>query len=115
MSLDRIASFLDTSSADEGESEALGKEGDEAIEDAALSLARPVGKQLKVELQYIDQVIALGEAVKASQNEAKFLKLRELIESAEFHNQQLLIFTEHRDTLEHLRQRFEAIGYTAQN
>jgi len=65
-------------------------------------------------LEYVDRVIALGEVLRDSMQETKFLKLRELIESAEFHNQQLLIFTEHRDTLEYLRQRFEALGYTGQ-
>ena len=113
LSLDRIGSFLDSSTADEGESDG-GREGDETVEDAALALAQPAGKQLEKEIEYLDHVIALGEAVKTSQQEAKFLKLRELIESAEFHHQQLLIFTEHRDTLEYLRQRFEALGYTGQ-
>lgn len=114
ISPDRLASFLDVSTADELESDTPGREGDESVEDVVLSLAQPLGKQLDQELRYIDEVIALGETVKRSQQESKFLKLRELIESAEFHNQQLLIFTEHRDTLEHLRQRFEALGYTGQ-
>lgn len=116
LSIDKISAitaFLDSSTADEGESN-QGREGDEAVEDVALALLQPTDRQLQQELQYIDQVIALGETVKRSQQETKFLKLRELIESAEFHNEQLLIFTEHRDTLEHLRQRFEALGYTGQ-
>jgi len=58
--------------------------------------------------------MALGDQVRELQQETKFLKLRELIESADFRDQQLLIFTEHRDTLEYLRQRFEALGYTGQ-
>ncbi|MBX9721392.1 MAG: DUF3883 domain-containing protein, partial [Candidatus Obscuribacterales bacterium] len=114
LSLEKLASFLDSSTADESEADTSGREGDESIEDAALSLAQPGGQELAKELQYIDQVIRLGDIVKETQQEAKFAKLRELIESAEFHQQQLLIFTEHRDTLEHLRQRFEALGYTGQ-
>lgn len=114
ISLDRLTAFLDSSTADEGESDPQGREGDETIEDAALSLAQPAGKQLEKELEYLDRVIALGGSVMESQRESKFLKLRELIESAEFHNQQLLIFTEHRDTLDYLKQRFEALGYTGQ-
>jgi len=31
-----------------------------------------------------------------------------------FQHERLLIFTEHRDTLEHLQHRFEALGYTGQ-
>lgn len=114
LSIASIATFLDASTADENESESPGKEGDETIEQAILGLVNPSGKQLEEELRRIDEVITLGEIVLRSQQEAKFLKLRELIESAEFHNQQLLIFTEHKDTLDHLRQRFEALGYTGQ-
>ena len=58
--------------------------------------------------------MSLGDQVRELQQETKFMKLRELIESADFRNEQLLIFTEHRDTLEYLRQRFEALGYTGQ-
>ena len=36
------------------------------------------------------------------------------MDAAEFQHERLLIFTEHRDTLEHLQQRFEALGYTGQ-
>jgi SNF2 family DNA or RNA helicase len=114
ISLERISAYLDSSTADEGESDVMGQEGDEAVEDAALSLAKPAGKQLEKELEYLDNVIALGEDVKESQRESKFLKLRELIESAGFQHQQLLIFTEHRDTLDYLKQRFEALGYSGQ-
>jgi SNF2 family DNA or RNA helicase len=115
LSLDKITSYLDSSTADEYESDAGGPDSEEAVENQALSLARPSNAtQLKKELEYIDLVMSLGEQVRELQQETKFLKLRELIESAEFRNQQLLIFTEHRDTLDYLRQRFEALGYTGQ-
>jgi len=115
LSVDRIASYFDTSTADENSSEGEGYETEENMEAQALSLARPANAiQTRKELEYIDRVMSLGEQVRELQQETKFLKLRELIESAEFRNEQLLIFTEHRDTLEYLRQRFEALGYTGQ-
>src|ERR1022692_367007 len=115
VSLDRITSYFDTSTADEYEQDGDGYETEEGVESQALSLARPASAaQLRKELEYIDHVMALGDQVRELQQETKFLKLRELIESSEFRNQQLLIFTEHRDTLEYLRQRFEALGYTGQ-
>ena len=115
VSLDRIASYLDTSTADEYEQDGDGYETEEGVESQALSLARPAtAAQLRKELEYIDHVMSLGDQVRELQQETKFLKLRELIESSDFRNQQLLIFTEHRDTLDHLRQRFEALGYTGQ-
>ncbi len=115
VSLDRITSYFDTSTADEYEQDGDGYETEEGVESQALSLARPASAaQLRKELEYIDHVMFLGDQVREMQQETKFLKLRELIESSEFRNQQLLIFTEHRDTLEYLRQRFEALGYTGQ-
>ncbi len=112
---ERVASYLDTSTADENEPDAHGHESDEIIEDFALGLARPTNaEQIRKELEYLDRTMALGERIREAQQETKFLKLRELIESTEFRNQQLLIFTEHRDTLEYLRQRFDALGYTDQ-
>lgn len=115
ISLDRITSYFDTSTADEYEQDGDGYETEEGVESQALGLARPANAaQLQKELQYIDHVMSLGDQVRDLQQETKFLKLRELIESSEFRDQQLLIFTEHRDTLEYLRQRFEALGYTGQ-
>jgi superfamily II DNA or RNA helicase len=115
ISLDRITSYLDTSTADEYEQDGDGHETEEGVENQALSLARPTNAtQLQKELEYIDLVMSFGDQVRELQQETKFLKLRELIESADFRNQQLLVFTEHRDTLDYLRQRFEALGYTGQ-
>jgi superfamily II DNA or RNA helicase len=115
VSLEKITSYLDTSTADDYGQDGDGYETEEGVENQALALARPANaKQLQKELEYIDHVMALGDQVRELQQETKFLKLRELIESSDFRNQQLLIFTEHRDTLEYLRQRFEALGYTGQ-
>ncbi len=66
------------------------------------------------EIEKLDAVLQIGEEILASQGESKFSKLRELIESARFQNEQILIFTEHRDTLDYLRNRFEELGYTGQ-
>ena len=46
-----------------------------------------------------------------SGQEAKFTRVREVIESPEYRNQKLLIFTEHRDTLNYLQQRLAQLGY----
>ncbi|MBN2560835.1 MAG: DUF3883 domain-containing protein [Phycisphaerae bacterium] len=115
MSLDRVTDYFDNSTADENEPTEDGRETDERIEDHALAMATPTTTtHREKEIEYLDRIISLGQAVRESQHEAKFQKLRELIESAEFQQQKLLIFTEHRDTLEYLRQRFEALGYTGQ-
>jgi superfamily II DNA or RNA helicase len=114
-SLKEVIDYFDTSTADDSEPSSDGQESDEHIESAALDLAKPKNSaQLKKELEYLERTIELGESVKESFQEAKFFKLRELIESAQYQNEKLLIFTEHRDTLEYLIQRFEALGYTGQ-
>jgi SNF2 family DNA or RNA helicase len=114
-SLKEVIDYFDTSTADDSEPSSDGQESDEHIESAALDLTKPKNAaQLKKELEYLERTIELGESVKESFQEAKFFKLRELIESAQYQNEKLLIFTEHRDTLEYLIQRFEALGYTGQ-
>lgn len=115
ISLKDVIDYFDSSTADDSEPAADGQESDERIESAALDLVKPKdARQLQKELEYLERTIELGESVKASFQEAKFFKLRELIESAQYQNEKLLIFTEHRDTLEYLTQRFEALGYTGQ-
>jgi superfamily II DNA or RNA helicase len=112
---ERLLELLDTATADESEPTETGAESQERVEEQAMALAHPqTEKQLETELRYLDATIGQGEAILGKQCETKFLKLRELVDSAEFQHERLLIFTEHRDTLEHLQQRFEALGYTGQ-
>lgn len=70
--------------------------------------------QRAAELAMLDEILEMGREIMATQNESKFSKLRELIESAQFQNEQILIFTEHRDTLIYLHKRFEELGYGQQ-
>jgi SNF2 family DNA or RNA helicase len=113
--LERIIDHFDNSTADDGEPSEDGREADELFEEEALKWGKPRNPdQQKKELEYLARTIELGGKVRDSLQEAKFFKLRELIESAEFQNEKILIFTEYRDTLDYLRQRFEALGYTGQ-
>jgi superfamily II DNA or RNA helicase len=112
---ERVLEILDTATADESEPTETGVESQERIEDDALALRRPqTEKERLEELRRLDATIEMGEGILRDQCETKFLKLRELVDAAEFQHERLLIFTEHRDTLEHLQQRFEALGYTGQ-
>ena len=115
LSLEGVINHFDSSTADDNEPSEIGLESDEYVEGQILSLAQPVNsEQQRKEVEYLERIITLGEEVREAFNETKFVKLRELIESAEFQNEKLLVFTEHRDTLDYLRQRFEALGYTGQ-
>ena len=55
-----------------------------------------------------------AEAVYARGLESKFEKLRELLRSPEFEQEKVIIYTEHRDTLDFLMRRLEAMGYAGQ-
>ncbi len=114
-SAERLLEQFDTTTADDSEPTDRGTESQERVEEQALTLAKPQsGKQREKELAYLDEIIKQGEEILSAQYETKFLKLRELVDAAEFQHERLLIFTEHRDTLEHLQHRFEALGYTGQ-
>jgi len=114
-SAERLLEQFDTTTADDSEPTETGAESQERVEEQALALAKPqTEKQRDVELRYLDEIIKQGEGILSAQCETKFLKLRELVDAAEFQQERLLIFTEHRDTLEYLQHRFEALGYTGQ-
>src|SRR2546430_15124800 len=75
-----------------------------------LAAMRPrTATQLEQEILMIDGVLEQGRQVK---EDAKFAKLRELIDSPEYHREKVLVFTEHRDTLVYLQNQFAGMGYT---
>lgn len=105
---------LESKTADEEAAEE-GREENELAEERLLeavvvtSLADLVAEGEQVDLLRLLalQVLDLGQ-------ESKFLRLREIIADRRFAGERLIVFTEHRDTLEFLRQRLEALGYTGQ-
>jgi len=101
---------LDATTSEDHDPMGNGPEGDEKAELALLQTVRPGdAKRLREEIAQIDFVLGLGDKVR---EDAKFTKLRELIESPEYHREKLLIFTEHRDTLSYLQRQFQQLGYT---
>ena len=73
--------------------------------------------QLRAEVQALEKLVQEAAKVAASGEEAKLKALRTCIEGAQFHELndgrgKLLIFTEHRDTLEYLRGHLQKWGYT---
>ena len=101
---------LDLATSEDHDPMGVGPEGDEKAEAQLLQMVHPADpKRLREEIDLIDFVLGLGEKVR---EDAKFTKLRELIESPEYHREKLLIFTEHRDTLRYLQRQFMQLGYT---
>lgn len=70
--------------------------------------------ELVAEREKVRELVGLAEAVYARGLESKFEKLRELLRSPEFEHEKVIIYTEHRDTLDFLVRRLEAMGYAGQ-
>ncbi|MBF0154640.1 MAG: helix-turn-helix domain-containing protein, partial [Magnetococcales bacterium] len=104
--------ILDVKTADEEGSED-GREENEWAEDhllqgvVAASLA-----ELFAEREQVVQLRDLARRVLDAGHESKFDKLREVITDPRFTSEKLIVFTEHRDTLDFLVRRLEGLGYT---
>jgi SNF2 family DNA or RNA helicase/DNA-binding XRE family transcriptional regulator len=69
---------------------------------------------LQAELEQVQQLRALAKRIYDAGTESKFERLREMLVDPRFVEEKLIIFTEHRDTLEFLVRRLEGMGYTGQ-
>ncbi len=97
----------DEDDLDEGERDAL---LDEATAAAELD-------QMRMELVALKDLVARVCRVRESGRDSKLVALRECLQRSEFEELQegrgkLLLFTEHRDTLDYLREHLEAWGYS---
>lgn len=113
--LDRqVHDTLDEKSAEE-ESTDNGMEEHENDEAEALGafVATSVA-ELIAEREKVRELIRLAERVYEQGRESKFEKMRELLRNPQFENQKVIIYTEHKDTLDFLIRRLEAMGHTGQ-
>ena len=88
------------------------RERNEDYEDAVLgAVAAVTVEELRDE---IDTLRDLGQRARRlidSGRESKFERLREILESPEHANEKWLVFSEHRDTVDYLVRRLEALGH----
>ncbi|MFB3779569.1 MAG: helicase-related protein [Bryobacteraceae bacterium] len=73
--------------------------------------------QLRAEIAALQELLARARRVRDHAADSKLAALRECLAKAEFHELsdgrgKLLVFTEHRDTLTHLRRHLDEWGYT---
>jgi superfamily II DNA or RNA helicase len=87
---------------EETEAEALGAF-------VATSLAELIDERQKVL-----ELIGLAEAVHASGHESKFDRMSALLRAPQYRDHKVIIYTEHKDTLEFLMRRLEGMGYAGQ-
>ena len=92
---------------------------DEATRDELFDEAMAAAEldQLRAEVVELGDLVARVGRVRESGRDSKLVTLRECVQRAEFDDLKdgrgkLLIFTEHRDTLNHLREHLETWGYS---
>lgn len=106
--------YFEQHTADEEEVDGDG-ETHEAFEDKALGgvIARNL-IELEAEQEEVEGLLRQARDVLAEGNDAKFTRLLQEIQKPAYQKEKLLIFTEHRDTLEYIVGRLESLGYTGQ-
>jgi superfamily II DNA or RNA helicase len=112
--LDGVKDALDVQTADE-EGIYDGEEAHERSEDELLGgvLATSL-VDLEQELAHVQWLLDLARRVYDAGEESKFEKLRDLLRDPLYQQEKLIIFTEHRDTLNFLVHRLEGMGFTGQ-
>ena len=112
--LNELKDVLDEKTADEEEASA-GQEENERSEDQLLEgvLATSLA-ELQAELQEVEMLLDLARLVYDAGEESKFEKLRDILRDPRYQHEKLIIFTEHRDTLDFLVRRLEGMGFTGQ-
>jgi len=106
--------IFESATADE-EATQDGREGNEIAEDKLLAgVVAASLLDLQEELRQVKRLRDLAKCVYDAGTESKFERLREILFDPKFNEEKLIIFTEHRDTLEFLVRRLEGLGYTGQ-
>jgi len=110
--LEGLHDVFDEMTADEEEVED-GHEQNEIVEAQALGGVIAVSlTELQAERLQVQGLLDLARRVYETNEESKFEKLREILRDQRFKDEKLIIFTEHRDTLEFLMRRLKGLGFT---
>ena len=112
--LDKQGDIFDEKTADEEEA-VDEQEENEVAEDQALEGVVPTTlAELETELAQVTYLCELARKVHEAGSESKFEKLREVLLDPDYKQEKMIIFTEHRDTLESLVRRLDGLGFTDQ-
>jgi superfamily II DNA or RNA helicase len=113
--LESIQDPLDEKTADEEDNPIDGGEEVDAVEGQLLAGLVAVSlADLEAERIQVSRLLDLARRVYDKGLESKFERLRQILRDPQFQNEKMIIFTEHRDTLEFLVRRLEGIGYSGQ-
>jgi superfamily II DNA or RNA helicase len=105
---------FESKGADEEESTDGFEENEEAEDNLLQGVVAESLASLMEEKRHVAELRDLARRVDELGSESKFSKLADVITTGQFKNEKVLIFTEHRDTLEFLSRRLGGMGYTEQ-
>ena len=109
-----VHDVLDETTADE-EGAVDGKEEHEASEEQALAgVVATSLAELEAEAIQVNELLTIANQVYAEGHESKFEKLLEVLRDPSYKDEKMIVFTEHRDTLNFLVRRLEGMGFTGQ-
>lgn len=99
----------------EDESAQDGKEQRDATEEEVMGATASVNlAELQAERLHVSRLLDMARSIYDAGLDSKFQRLRETIQDERFGEEKLLIFTEHRDTMEFLVRSLEALGHTGE-
>jgi SNF2 family DNA or RNA helicase len=105
---------FESETADEETAQGEREENEVAEEKLLQGVVAASLTDLQAELEQVRQLRDLAKRVHDAGTESKFERLREVLVDPTFGEEKLIIFTEHRDTLDFLVRRLEGMGYTGQ-
>jgi len=112
--LDKQGDIFDEKTADEEEAEDEREENEVAEEQVLEGVVPTTLAELEAELAQVTWLCELARKVYEAGSESKFEKLREVLLHPDYKQEKMIIFTEHRDTLDSLVQRLDGLGFTGQ-
>ena len=112
--LDKQGDIFDEKTADEEEAEDEREENEVAEEQVLEGVVPTTLAELEAELAQVTWLCELARKVYEAGSESKFEKLREVLLDPDYKQEKMIIFTEHRDTLDSLVQRLDGLGFTGQ-
>jgi SNF2 family DNA or RNA helicase len=104
--------ILDSTTADDESAEDDREQNEIAEEYLMQGVVAASITDIQVELEQVKQLRDLAKRVFDGGTESKYERLREILVDPRYGEEKLIIFTEHRDTLDFLRRRLEGMGYT---
>ncbi len=112
--LETLKDALDEKTADEEESLDDQEENERSEEQLLEGVLATTLAELQAEQEQVALLLELARQVYDAGEESKFEKLRDILRDPEYQHEKLIIFTEHRDTLDFLVRRLEGMGFTDQ-